>query len=415
MKIAMVSQWYDPEGSSAAVPGVISRSLARRGHDVDVLTGFPNYPAGKVFSGYRVRPYSREVMRGVTVHRAPLYASHDTRASRRAANYLTYAAGAAAVGLTRLPKPDAVLVHGTPATAAIPALALRAVRRSPFVFHVQDLWPDTVLSSGFLRSGGRALEGSLQRYCDLVYRAATTVAVTSPGMAEQIAARGISDQKIEFVPNWADEQSFRPAAKDPALAAAVGITRRFTVMYAGNFGDYQALDVLVECARLLRHRSDIGFALVGGGVEERLLRSTVTREQLDGVTFVPPQPFDRMADILALGDVQLVSLKDLPLFRVTLPSKLHATLAAGRPILGAVSGDAAEAVTRSGGGVVVPPGSAEAMTGVIVKLADAPPEHVRAMGERGRAFYWANYSEDVSVGRLLELLEGAASRGRGAK
>ncbi len=409
----MVSQWYDPEGSSAALPGVISRSLLQRGHEVHVLTGFPNYPTGKIFPGYQVKPYSREVIRGVTVHRAPIYASHDGRASRRAANYLTFAAGAVAVGLTRLPRPDAVLVHGTPATAALPALALKALRRSPFVFHVQDLWPETVLQSGFLDKPGRRLERALHRYCDYVYRSAATVAVTSPGMEQHIAARGVARAKIEYIPNWADERSFRPVAKDHGLAEHLGVRRRFTVMYAGIFGKYQALDVMLECARLLRHRHEIGFVLVGGGVAEQGLQTVAAQERLDNVSFLPFQPFERMSDILALGDVQLISLMDLPLFRSTLPSKLQATLAAGRPILGALTGDAADVVTRSGGGVVVSQGSPQAMAEAICKLADSPASEVSAMGQRGHDFYRTNYSEDVTVRRLLSLLQRAASTDHG--
>lgn len=410
----MVSQWYDPEGSSAALPGVISRALLDQGHEVDVLTGFPNYPDGKVFPGYKVRPYAREVIRGITVHRAPLYASHDSRASRRAVNYATFAAGAAAVGVLKLPKVDAVLVHGTPATAALPALALKALRRTPFVFHVQDLWPQTVVNSGFLRGGARAgrVERVLHPYCDLVYRAASAVAVTSPGMKPQITARGIPAEKVVLVPNWADETAFVPAPKDASLAAELGINRAFTVMYAGIFGNYQALDVLLTAAALLKDRRDIGFALVGGGVAETSLRAIVAREGLDSVTFVPVQPFERMGAILSLGDLQLISLQDLPLFRATLPSKLQATLAAGRPILGALAGDAAEVVEKSGGGVMVQPGSATAMADAILRMADAPAGEKVAMGRRGRAFYLDNYSQAVTVARLSSLLEDAASKVR---
>ncbi len=409
----MMTQWYDPEGSSAALPGVIARAMRGRGHEVDVLTGFPNYPSGKVFPGYRVAPYYREVLRGVTVHRAPLYASHDSRASRRAANYLSFGVGAAAVALTRLPRPDAVVVFGTPATAAIPALALKAVHHTPFVFHVQDLWPQSVLNSDFLGADTKRLKRTLHRYCDRVYRAASTVAVTSPGMADLIARRGIPAAKIDFVPNWADERAFRPTGKDARLARELGIHGRFTVMYAGAFGSYQALDVLLETARLLRDRSDIGFALVGGGVAEAALRALAQRDRLENVSFIPIQPFDRMAKVLALGDLQLISLRDLPLFATTLPSKLQATMAAGRPILGALNGDAAQVVIRSGAGVVVRQGSGPAMAAAVAELADAPAAEVATMGERGRAFYCANYSEEVTVRHLLDLLDRAASEERG--
>jgi glycosyltransferase involved in cell wall biosynthesis len=405
----MITQWYDPEGSSAALPGVISRALVRRGNEVHVLTGFPNYPDGKLLPGYRVRPYQREVIRGVTVHRAPLYPSHDARASRRIANYLSFGAGAAAVGLAKVPRLDAALVHGTPATAAIPALTLKAWRGTPFVFHVQDLWPQTVLNSGFLTGRRARVERALHLYCDRVYRAASTVAVISPSMAQHITARGVPEGKIELLPNWADEAAFRPAPKRPDLSSALGITRPFTVMYAGIFGRYQQLSVLLEAAKRLRERHDIGFALVGGGVDEATLRSRQERDGLDNVVFVPLQPFEAMADVLALGDLQLVSLQDLPLYQATLPSKVQATLAAGRPILGAVTGDAAEVVRTSGAGPVVTPGSVDEMAEAIVAVADMTEAERVAMGNRGREFYLERFSEAVVSKRMQELLERAAS------
>ncbi|MFC8502066.1 glycosyltransferase family 4 protein [Pedococcus sp. NPDC057267] len=408
MRIGMVSQWYDPEGSSAALPGVISRALAARGHEVHVLTGFPNYPTGRLAEGYRVRPYLREDIRGVTVHRAPLYPSHDSRAARRALNYLSFATAAAGVGVARLPRLDAVLVHGTPATAAVPALALKSLRGTPFVFHVQDLWPHTVLNSGFLEGGSSRLERALHAYCDSVYRAASTVAVISPGMMASIAERGVPADKIELLPNWADESAFRPAPRRPDLAAAFGLTRPFTVMYAGIFGRYQQLGVLLDAAQRLRHRQDIGFALVGGGVDEAELRRQADRHGLDNVSFVPLQPFGAMADVLALGDLQLISLQDLPLFRATLPSKVQATLAAGRPILGAVVGDAAQVVRQSGAGVVITPGSGAEMADAIVRMADTSKEEREAMGLRGRDYYLREFSQSVVSGKLETLLAFAA-------
>jgi glycosyltransferase involved in cell wall biosynthesis len=353
-------------------------------------------------------------MRGVTVHRAPLYPSHDSRASRRAVNYLSFGAGASAVGITRFPRPDAVLVHGTPATAAIPALTLKALRGVPFVFHVQDLWPQTVLNSGFLGGRSSRVERMLHRYCDAVYRAASSVAVISPGMVEHIAARGVPESKIELVPNWADEAAFRPVQRRPDLAAELGISRPFTVMYAGIFGGYQQLGVLLRAAKVLKSRTDIGFALVGGGVDEVRLRDQVERDGLDNVSFVPLQPFDAMADVLALGDLQLVSLQDLPLFRSTIPSKVQATLAAGRPILGAVTGDASDVILKSASGVVVTPGSVPEMVDAIVAVADSPASERDDMGNRGRQYYQEAFSESVVSAKLELLLEAAAAQsGRG--
>ncbi|MCC6498513.1 MAG: glycosyltransferase family 4 protein [Propionibacteriaceae bacterium] len=393
------------------MPGIISRSLVGRGHEVDVVTGFPNYPSGRLYPGYSVRPYQRETIRGVTVHRAPLYPSHDSQPLRRAANFLSFAAAASVAAWRRLAEVDVLLVHSTPATVAIPALTVKALRRKPFVVHIQDLWPQTVLSSGFLEeSGNSAIERILHPFCDSVYRHADTIAVTAPGMVDLVASRGVDPGKIVFVPNWADEVAFRPAPHDPELARSLGIDRSFTIMYAGNFGEFQALDVLIDAATILRDRQDIGFALVGGGVEEARLRSTVEERGLRNVTFIGPQPFEKMATILALGDVQFVSLKDQPLFRTTLPSKLQGILAAGRPLIGAVSGDAADVVRASGAGPVVDQGSAAELAQAICSASESSPDNLRARGAAGRTYYATQFSEQVVGDRLSGILQQAAER-----
>jgi glycosyltransferase involved in cell wall biosynthesis len=306
-----------------------------------------------------------------------------------------------------------VLVYSTPATAAVPALVTRAVLGKPFVVQIQDLWPQTVTSSGFLEGGsvGRA-ERVLHRFCDHVYARADTVAVTSPGMAELVTARGVDRSKIDLVPNWADEKSFRPVPADPALATSLGLSRPFTVMYAGNFGEMQALETVLDAAQLLRDRRDVGFALVGAGVAETRLREQAKRLGLGNVTFVPPQPFSRMSEVLALGDVQLVSLKDVPLLRSTLPSKLQANLAAGRPVIGAVAGDAARVVHESGAGLAVAPGDSDALATAILSLADLDGNERAELSHKALAYYAAEFSEKVVGDRLSDLLVQAAERGR---
>lgn len=413
MRIGLVSQWYDPEGGAAATPGVQARALRDLGHEVHVLTGFPNYPTGRLHEGYRLAPYRRESLRGIDVHRSPLFPSHDGRAPLRAANYLSLAAGATAVGLSRFPRVDAVLVHATPMTMAIPAVALRALRRTPFVLHVQDLWPDSVTSSELAAGMGGRLERVLHAYCDATYRRAAHIAVTSPGMADRIAARGVPRGKLSFVPNWADEASFRPVPRDAALAAGLGLRRPFTVMYAGNLGSFQDLDTLVDAATRLQGREQIGFALVGGGVAEARLRRLVAARRLDNVTFVPNQPFERMSAVLALGDLQVVSLQDLPLFRHTIPSKLQAAMAAGRPVVGALTGDAARLVTDAGAGRVVAPGDAGALAQAVGALADLPGGELSAMGDAGRHHYLREFSEAVNARRLGDLLQRVSTPGGG--
>lgn len=407
--IGIISQWYDPERGSAAQSGVIARSLSRRGHEVEVVTGFPNYPTGVVYDGYRLRLYQKEQREGVDVHRVPLYPSHDANAVRRALNYVSYAVSAAGAALSKLTHVDVCLVFGTPATAAFPAMVLRWLRSKPYVVHVHDLWPDSVLSSGFLtQRQTRVASWLLHMYCDAMYRGAEAVAITAPGMAERIEQRGVPVDKIHFIPNWADEELFRPVPVDPALRESLGLTAPVTVMYAGNLGEYQDLVTVVEAARLLRARTDIEFVMVGEGVERPRLEALCREYRLQNVRFLGARTFSEMPSLLALGDVQLVTLRDLPIFRTTLPSKLVATLASGRPILGGLLGDAAQLVVASGAGEVVTPGRPEEFAAAVERFAALSPADRTARAEAGRSYYMQHLNQDTVATELSNLLNGAA-------
>jgi glycosyltransferase involved in cell wall biosynthesis len=407
MRIGMLSQWYDPEGGSAAVAGAISRQLVELGHDVHVLTGFPNYPIGKVYPGYRIRPYQYEQRAGVHVHRVPLLPSHDRSAMRRAVTYLSFGASAAA-RQRLLRSVDVWLVYSTPATAAMPALVAHALYRRPYVLLVQDLWPDTVVDSGFVQRG-RLLSATVRgihAFCDASYRRAAAVVVTAPGMAEVIRGRGIPAGKLSVVPNWVDEAVFRPVPPDPALADRLGLTG-FVVMYAGSLGEPQGLETAIEAMRLLGDLTDLRLVFVGTGVAEQRLRTAAAG--MDNVSFLGQQPPERMAGLLALSQVQLVSLRDRPLFHATLPSKLQAALATGRPVMGAVPGDAARLIDRSGAGLAVPPGDPAALAGALRRLHRLDAAAREEMGRAGRQFYLDHLSARVGGAALSEILGRAAA------
>lgn len=245
----------------------------------------------------------------------------------------------------------------------------------------------------------------LNRYCNTIYRHAAHVCVISPGMADLLRDRGVPSGKISVVPNWAEESSFYPTKKDEALANHLDLDREFTVMYAGNHGEMQNLDTVIEAAARLQRRKDIGFALVGGGVRKNTLRRRASELDLDNVVFVDPQPFDKMAQVLALGDAQLVSLKDVPLYRATIPSKIQANMAAARPIIAAVSGDAAAVVTDADCGVPARPGDVDDLVRAVVDLADASADRRAQLSQNARNAYLRRFSEQTAGDSLVELLQ----------
>jgi glycosyltransferase involved in cell wall biosynthesis len=407
VRFGVISQWYDPEGGSAAVAGAICRSIAAQGHELHVLTGFPNYPTGRVYPGYRIRPYQYEHRAGVHVHRVPLLPSHDRSARRRAVTYLSFGASAAARSRI-LGSVDAWLVYSTPATAALPALVARARHRRPYALLVQDLWPDTVVDSGFLRPGRLrdATVRGIHAFCDASYRRAAAVVVTAPGMAEVLRGRGVPAGKLSVVPNWVDESVFRPVPRDPGLAERLGLTG-FVVMYAGSLGELQGLETAVEAARRLADLPDLRLVFAGSGVAEPRLRDAT--RGMSNVVFLGQQPPGAMAGLLALGDLQLVSLRDRPLCHATLPSKLQATLAAGRPVVGAVPGDAARLIERSGAGLAVPPGDPDALAAAIRRLYELPAGAREQLGQAGRRYYLDQLSARVGGAALADVLTRVAA------
>lgn len=411
LRVLMLTQWYDPEEGAAGHPGIVARAIRDHGHDVQVVTGFPTYPRGELFPGYRNRLYAKEIIDGITVHRGAIYPSHDARALRRSATYLSYAVTGSLASVRVPTGVDVVYVYSSPATTAIPGLVARTLRRAPVVLHIQDLWPDSVTASGFVEGGRvKRIEAALDRYCQFVYRHADVIAVSAPGMAALLRDRGVPAAKLHVLPNWADESRFMPVPRSDVLARQLDLLAPTVVMYAGNLGELQDLDTLLDAATILRDRTDIVVALVGSGVAEQRLRATVAARALKNVRILPTQPFDSIGSVLALGDAQVVSLSDAPVLRATLPSKLQANLAAGRPIIGAVRGDAAEVINATGSGLTTAPGDAVGLARTIERFAAMTQSERGAMAHAARDTYVQRFSKATVSEELNQLLHRTAGR-----
>lgn len=282
MRLGLLTQWFDPEPGPAALPGVLARGLERRGHDVRVLTGFPNYPTGRLAPGYRVRPRTQETLDRLHVTRVALYPSHDDSTARRMLNYGSFGLTAAALGGPALAGLDALWVNYSPITVAPAMWRARYLHGVPLVAHIGDLWPDTLWAGGFApdqrlagrrpratgtgaasestpgalgRAAGSATRAALNAWCGAMYDSAQVVSYISPGVHEVLRERGVDAAKLEYAPMWADEATFAPA--DAATAAAGLAWRRglgiddddVLVLYAGALGHAQGLHTLVRAAQ----------------------------------------------------------------------------------------------------------------------------------------------------------------------
>lgn len=408
MKVGFISQWFPPERGSAALPGTLTDALVDEGMEVRVLTGFPNYPDGTLQPGWR-QHWNHMEMRGATpIFRTPIYVSHDGHALRRMANYLSFALSATITGVRRMRGIDVVWVHGTPALAAVPAMVLKWIFGVPYVLHIQDLWPDTVLASGMLpKRIEAALRPLLGWFCQLTYSQAAVIGIIAPGMKEALISRGVPSSKIVDIPNWADESIFSPVDNRSSVRKELGLPTGFVAMYAGAMGEVQGLDTLIRAADQLTDRDDVVIAFVGDGTAKEHLQSLTQELDCSNVVFVPAQPLEQMSAVLSAADIQVICLKDLPLYRITLPSKVQATLAAGRPVIVSAGGDAGAVATSSGAGFSVPPGNSTELAEAIRRAADADPEERAGWGRAARDHYVRHFSQQRGVAKMVEALSTA--------
>jgi colanic acid biosynthesis glycosyl transferase WcaI len=400
----MLSQWFGPEPGAATVPTVLADGLVDRGHDVRVLTGFPNYPTGRVYPGYRQSLRFREAPRQrLELRRVPLYASHDQRAAQRALNYVSFAGSALALGARDLVDRDAIWVYNSPATVPVVADRLRRRRGVPYLLHIMDIWPDSVLDSGML-NGGRASDAVGRVLTTLVrkgYEGASRIAVISPGQIDLLVSRGVPASLLSYCPVWADERIFypRPTDRSPLPASAREASK--VLMYAGSIGHVQGLDAAVRAAAAVR-ATGLHLVLVGSGIAEDGLRALVTELGVDNVHFMGRRDPEEMGELGAAADVHLVSLADTPLLRVTMPSKLASVMAMGRPVVLSGAGDAARVVAESGAGVVTD--SAESLQQALRDIAGCGSAELDAWGRAARDYYDKQFSEEHGITHVEALL-----------
>lgn len=403
MRILMLTQWFEPEPTFKGL--LFARELQRLGHEVEVLTGFPNYPGGRVYPGYRIRPWQREVVGGVPVTRVALYPSHDNSGARRALNYLSFA-GTATLAIPFLRRPDVVYVYHPPATTALPAMVLRTLRGVPFVYDVQDLWPDTLSATGMV-DGSRVL-GLVGRVMAGVYRQAAEVVVLSDGFRRRLVERRVPEEKVAVIHNWNAEDQISLPPADGVLRRELGLGDAFTVVFAGTMGHAQSLESVLDAAHLLRDDPDVRWVFVGGGVQVDHLRARAAEQGLDSVTFLDRRPASEIGEVLAMADALLVHLKADPLFEITVPSKTQAYLMAGRPILMGVAGDAADLIDKAGAGISFEPDAPAALVDAVSRLRALRPQERAEMGRRGQAFYASHLALEVGAARFSTVLERAA-------
>jgi glycosyltransferase involved in cell wall biosynthesis len=413
MRILYLSQYFPPEvGATQTRAYEMARYLVSAGHHVTMLTEVPNHPSGVILPEYRGKVWERSGLEGIDVIRVWVKTWPKKTFSTRMAFYVTYMVNAALAGLVLARgRYDALYATSPPLFVGGAALALSVLRRTPMVFEVRDLWPESAVALGELSSPrALALAGKLEKMC---YNRARRLVVVTEGIRQRLAERGFGS-KLALIPNGANTDLFRP---DPeagaALRSELGLTAgdRFVVVYAGIHGIAQGLETVLEAAQQLQATPDVHFLFVGEGPKKAELLAMKERLGLANVTMLPERPRTDMPAFLSAADVALVPLRRMKLFEGALPSKMFDAWACGCPVILSIDGEARQLLERANAGLFVEPENAGQMAEAILKLK-GDPDRLRRYGDNGRHAVEAGYSRQRLAVQLEALLLEMIKEGR---
>ena len=408
MKILYVSQYFPPEmGAPAARAAELSRHWARMGHDVTVLTGFPNHPTGVVPEEWRSRLRQllyKETVDGVRVVRTWLWPLPNRKAHERIRNYASFCVSSAISGLD-LAKPDVVIGTSPQLLVALSAWWLAWWKRVPFVFEVRDLWPESLAAVG-AGEEGTALHRVLGAIAGFLYRRADRIVVVTPAFKDHLIRHWhVPDAKIAIVENGVETDLFRP---DPAATETrknLKLEDRFLICYIGTMGMAHGLETLIAAAeQLQKSLPKAMFLLIGEGAEKQRIVELAAARGLSNVRFMGQQPREEIPAYISASDACLVMLKKTELFKTVIPTKLLEYMACERPVIVAVDGQARQLVEEARAGIFVEPEDSGALVNAILALS-ADPERRQRMGANGRGYIVARLSRERTAQDYIGVLE----------
>ena len=412
MKILYVSQYFPPEmGAPAARVGELSRYWAQDGHDVTVLTGFPNHPTGVVPPEYRRRLrrfVAREKVGGVRVVRTWLLPFPNRKTYERILNYSSFCFSAAGTGLFTK-SPDVVIASSPQLLVGLSGWWLARCKRSRFVFEVRDLWPESLEAVG--KGGANSLlHRSLANIAAFLYRNSDHIVVVTPAFKEYlIEHRHISPKKISVVENGVETDLFSSrASSDPSsdLRTELDAEGKFVVSYIGTIGNAHGLQTLVDAAAKLQSLAPrILFLLVGEGAEKEQLVSLARSRGLTNMRFVDQQSREKIPAYICASDACLVLLKKNDIFKTVIPSKMLEFMSCARPVILGVEGEAQRILEEARAGVCIEPENSSALAEAVSRLAQ-DAQACETMGRKGRRYVVQHFSRSRTAEVYLGVLNG---------
>jgi glycosyltransferase involved in cell wall biosynthesis len=411
MKILYVSQYFPPEmGAPSARAAELSRHWAAAGHDVTVLTGFPNHPTGVVPPEYRDkfrRLIAHEQTDGVNVVRTWLLPFPNRKAYERMLNYSSFCASAATTGLF-LSRPDVVIASSPQLLVAVSGWWLAQWKCVPFVFEVRDLWPESLAAVG-MSDGNSLLHRSLARIAGFLYSHADRIVVVAPAFEDYLVEHWrVPREKISVIENGVETELFAPepfSAEAAALRKELDAEGKFVVSYIGTMGMAHGLETIIAAAvQLQTTNPEIVFLMLGEGAEKEHIVALAQQRGLNNLRFVDQQPRERIPAYISASDVCLVPLKKTDLFKTVIPTKMLEFMSCARPVILGVDGQARAILEEARGGLVIEPENSDALVSAIRYLT-ANREAGLELGQNGRGYIVRKFSRSNTAEKYILVLK----------
>ena len=402
MRILYISQYFPPEmGAPSARVYELSRRWVKNGDQVTVLTGFPNHPTGIIPPEYRGYRFLQEEKDGIRVVRTYIFAAPNKGFFKRVLSYVSFMFSSVIQGTRKVGKQDVIIATSPQFFVGIAGFIISRLKGIPFIFEVRDLWPESIVQLGQLKN--KAIICFLEWIEMTLYRKAVHVVGVADSTVKILSERGVPEEKITIIKNGVDLELFRVRRDTEALKKRHGYDGKFIISYIGTHGLSHALDKVLDSARMLQEQNDILFMLVGEGAEKEHLKQKAKNLNLGNVVFVDQIDKQQLPEYYALADVILVTLRDLPLFRSVIPSKIFEIMAMGRPILISVDGESRKLVEQAKAGIFSEPEKAQMMSDKILYLKENPQVR-QTLGNNGRKFVEEHFDRNRLADRYQALI-----------
>lgn len=395
MKILIVTPHFYPENFKC---NDMAFELKKRGHDVSVMTAIPDYPQGRFYKGYGILKKRKEIVNGVKVHRSLIIPRGNGGALRLILNYISYTLFASLkggwFGLTK--RYDAIIVHETsPVMVGIPAVFIKKMQKIPQYFWVLDLWPESLSAAGGFNN--KKILGIFNSLTKWIYKNSDKILISSKGFTESICKKGDSQSKIQYYPNWVDE--IKVSEKN-----IPNFSQGFNIVFAGNIGEAQDFRNVMNAALLLKNNSNINFIFIGDGRKKEWVESFIKEQSLENVFCLGRYPLEMMPKFYQKADLLFLSLKDQPIFELTVPAKLQSYMSSGKPVVAMINGEGADLIKEADCGWSVNAGDYKSLANLLLKLSQEDKKILEQKGQNGKIYSQNHFNFKKSIDNIEALL-----------